>query len=66
MRHNGELGRTDIGDPSYDHALTRQLVLLIRRLFPDAKIFFNDPILVEAGLTQFMPGHHNHLHLRFP
>ncbi len=65
LRHSGEPGPTNIKDPSYDHALTRKLVLLIRRLFPGVKIFFNDPILVAAKLTQLVPSHNDHLHVRF-
>jgi peptidoglycan hydrolase-like protein with peptidoglycan-binding domain len=65
FRHNGEPGATNIHDPSYDHALTRELVVLARRKFPDLEVLFNDELLVRDGLTRSLTGHDNHLHLRF-
>jgi peptidoglycan hydrolase-like protein with peptidoglycan-binding domain len=65
FRQNGEPGPTNIHDPSYDHALTRQLVLLVRARFPQVTILFNDPLLVGDGLTRRFAGHDNHLHVRF-
>ena len=58
-------GATNINDPSYDHALTRELVQLAMRKFPQVTILFNDPLLVRDGLTRRFAGHDNHLHLRF-
>jgi peptidoglycan hydrolase-like protein with peptidoglycan-binding domain len=66
FRHNGAPGATNIHEPSYDHALTRELVLLTRRKFAQVTILFNDPLLVRDGLTKRFAGHDNHLHLRFP
>ena len=65
FRHNGVPGPVEVGNPAYDHALTRELVLLIRELFPGVKVLFNDPVLIKANLTRFFAGHHNHLHVRF-
>jgi peptidoglycan hydrolase-like protein with peptidoglycan-binding domain len=65
FRHNGEPGATNIDDPTYDHALTRELVVLIREQFPRVTILFNDKVLVRDSLTRSFPGHHNHLHVRF-
>ena len=65
FRHHGEPGPTNINEPSYDHALTRELVVLIRQKFTDAAILFNDPLLVADGLTRRFAGHDNHLHVRF-
>jgi peptidoglycan hydrolase-like protein with peptidoglycan-binding domain len=65
FRHNGQPGATNIDDPSYDHALTRALVLLIREKFPPVTILFNDPLLIGDGLTKRFAGHDNHLHVRF-
>ena len=65
FRHNGEPGATNINDVSYDHALTRGLVLQIRQTFPDVLILFNDSVLVRDGLTKRFAGHDNHLHVRF-
>jgi hypothetical protein len=65
FRHGGQPGATNISDPSYDHALTRELVVLVREKFPQVTILFNDPLLVADGLTKKFPQHDNHLHLRF-
>jgi peptidoglycan hydrolase-like protein with peptidoglycan-binding domain len=65
FRHNGEPGATNINDPSYDHALTRELVVLVGRKFADVRILFNDRALVTDGLTKPFAGHDNHLHVRF-
>jgi peptidoglycan hydrolase-like protein with peptidoglycan-binding domain len=65
FRHNGEPGGTHINDPSYDHSLTRELVTLIKGQFPQARILFNDPLLVKDGLTKKFAEHDNHLHVHF-
>jgi hypothetical protein len=65
FRHHGEPGPTNINEPSYDHSLTRELVVLIRQKFTDATILFNDSLLVTDGLTRRFAGHDNHLHVRF-
>jgi hypothetical protein len=41
-------------------------VKLVRTKHPGVTIFFNDPKLINAGLTKQLGGHNNHLHLRFP
>jgi peptidoglycan hydrolase-like protein with peptidoglycan-binding domain len=65
FRHRGQPGATNINDPSYDHALTRALVLLVRQKFPQVTVLFNDPLLIGDGLTRQFAGHDNHLHVRF-
>ncbi|HEY0639847.1 MAG TPA: penicillin-insensitive murein endopeptidase [Pseudonocardiaceae bacterium] len=52
---------------TYDRAATRQLVQAIRNTAPGhvKLIFFNDPVLVQEGLTQSYPNHDNHLHVRY-
>jgi len=65
FRHHGEPGPTNIHEPSYDHALTRELVVLIRQKFAGVAILFNDPLLVADNLTRRFAGHDNHLHVRF-
>jgi len=65
FRHNGQPGATNINEPSYDHALTRELVVLIRQGFPQVTVLFNDPLLIVDGLTKRFEGHDNHLHVRF-
>lgn len=65
FRHGGAPGPTNVNDPSYDHALTRELVVLIREKFPSVTILFNDKVLIRDGLTRPFAGHDNHLHVRF-
>lgn len=54
--------KVTINEAHYDAALTRELVLLIRRKFPNSVILFNDPALIADGLTRFRKMHDNHLH----
>jgi conjugal transfer mating pair stabilization protein TraG len=49
--------------PGYDRAATRRLIAEIRREFPNARILFNDPVLIREGLTRPARGHDNHLHV---
>jgi hypothetical protein len=61
--------RTDpisVGETQYDSIRTEEFVLLVRSRFPQVSIFFNDDRLVKKGLTKFLRGHHNHLHVTFP
>jgi hypothetical protein len=51
---------------SYSHDLTRELIELIKQKLPDAKIFFNDPLLINLGLTKSLANHDDYLHVRFP
>lgn len=52
---------------SYDRRGTRGLVLAIREAARGRVkvIWFNDPVLVEEGLTEPLPGHDDHLHVRY-
>lgn len=65
MRKDGLLAPTEVNHSSYDPAMTKQLVLLIRQMFPKASVLFNDTKLIDQGLTKRAPGHHNHLHIQF-
>jgi peptidoglycan hydrolase-like protein with peptidoglycan-binding domain len=60
-------GRITWQSTTYDRAATRQLVQLIRSRAPGhvKLIFFNDPVLIQEGLTQSYPNHDNHLHVRY-
>jgi peptidoglycan hydrolase-like protein with peptidoglycan-binding domain len=60
-------GRITWESPEYDRAATRQLAQAIRDAAPGhvQLIFFNDPVLIEEGLTQAYPNHDNHLHVRY-
>ncbi|WP_328988972.1 penicillin-insensitive murein endopeptidase [Kribbella sp. NBC_01245] len=52
---------------TYDRAATRQLVQAIRAAAPGHVrfIFFNDPTLINEGLTTHEANHDNHLHVRY-
>ena len=52
-------------DADYDRAATRQLILQLRATGQVKVIFFNDPVLINEGLTQYVDNHHDHLHVRF-
>jgi peptidoglycan hydrolase-like protein with peptidoglycan-binding domain len=60
-------GRITWQSPTYDRAATRQLVQAIRAAAPGhvRLIFFNDPVLIDEGLTTFWDNHDNHLHVRY-
>lgn len=47
----------------YDRDATRRLIQEIRRENPNARILFNDPVLIREGLTRPARGHDNHLHV---
>ena len=66
LRNDGLNQPVAITDPNYSSALTRELVVLIKRMYPNAKIFFDDLALVSEGLTQFVTGNNNHLSVRLP
>ncbi len=57
---------TNIGALNYSSELTRELILMIKQMFPGATISFNDPQLVNEGLTKRAQGYGNHLHVQFP
>jgi peptidoglycan hydrolase-like protein with peptidoglycan-binding domain len=52
---------------TYDRAATRDLVKAIRAAAPGhvKLIWFNDPVLVNEGLTSRHTGHDDHLHIRY-
>lgn len=66
LRNDGQNQPVTISDPFYSSALTKELVLLIRKIFPGVIIHFNDPALVQEGLTVRLAGQDNHLHVRLP
>lgn len=51
----------------YDRDATRALVEKVRATAPGhvALIFFNDPVLIDEGLTSHWDNHDNHLHVRY-
>ena len=52
---------------SYDRAATRILIKAIRAAAPGhiKLIYFNDPVLVDEGLTTPYFNHDDHLHVRY-
>lgn len=60
-------GRITWQSTTYDRAATRQLVQAIRAAAPGHVkfIWFNDPTLINEGLTAQWPAHDNHLHIRY-
>lgn len=60
-------GRITWQSSTYDRAATRALVQRIRSTAPGkvVLIFFNDPVLINEGLTTQYPNHDNHLHIRY-
>ncbi|MER7245939.1 penicillin-insensitive murein endopeptidase [Kribbella sp. NPDC000426] len=60
-------GRITWESPTYDRAATRQLIQAVRAAAPGhvKYIWFNDPTLINEGLTMNWPAHDNHLHVRY-
>ena len=52
---------------SYDRSATRALIKIIRATAPGhvKLIYFNDPVLINEGLTKWFAGHDDHLHIRY-
>jgi len=50
---------------SYDRSATRALIRALRASGHVKLIYFNDPVLIEEGLTRAYPRHDDHLHVRF-
>jgi peptidoglycan hydrolase-like protein with peptidoglycan-binding domain len=65
LTNNGVNEPTNIGAANFSHALTRELIVLIRDALSPEVIFFNDRLTIQDGLTRHAEGHHNHLHVRF-
>ncbi|MGW3661314.1 penicillin-insensitive murein endopeptidase [Streptomyces sp. NPDC005151] len=60
-------GRITWQSAAYDRAATRKLVQAIRAATPGhiKVIWFNDPVLIDEGLTEPLTNHDNHLHIRY-
>jgi peptidoglycan hydrolase-like protein with peptidoglycan-binding domain len=70
IRTDGEqctAGRITWESDTYDRAATRALVKAVREHAPGhvRLIFFNDPVLIDEGLTSHYDNHDNHLHVRY-
>ena len=64
MRIDGKNESVTIADPEYDRILTTALINLWWQKAPVQNLFFNDPTVIAAGLSQFVNGHNNHFHIR--
>jgi hypothetical protein len=64
MRKDGQNQSVTINDAEYDRAVTTELIELWWQKAPVQAIFFNDPTVIAARLSQFVEGHHNHFHVR--
>lgn len=60
-------GRITWQSATYDRAATRELVNAVRAAAPGHVkfILFNDPTLIDEGLTTHYDNHDNHLHVRY-
>ncbi|MGH8793926.1 MAG: penicillin-insensitive murein endopeptidase [Stackebrandtia sp.] len=60
-------GRIEWTDDEYDQDATRKLAQAIHDAAGDKVVFilFNDPVLIEEGLTEEYANHDNHLHVRY-
>ena len=80
LRNDSLTGKTanlDYNSPAYDQGLTIELIRLIIRLFPSARMHFNDPKIYNdsefrgivtpdsAAVRRTNPVHHNHVHIEF-
>jgi len=65
LRTDGKNLPCEFSAREYSRDLTRRLIGVIREVNPQAKVFFNDPVLIKEGRCAFLSGHHNHLHIRF-
>jgi hypothetical protein len=64
MRKDGENAPVTITDSQFERELTTELIALWWRLAPTQAVFFNDQSVIDAGLSRFVNGHHNHFHVR--
>ena len=64
MRTDGKNAGVTITDPEFDRGSTTALIELWWQKAPVQAVFFNDPTVIGAGLSQFITGHHNHFHVR--
>lgn len=65
FRKDNEPKPVEYASRDYDRAQTRLFLTLIAAMFGKPRALFNDPVLIDAGLCRFSPGHHNHIHLIF-
>ena len=49
-------------DPAYDRQMTRKFLQFITGKYGASPVFFNDPVLIDEGLSKYSSGHDNHIH----
>lgn len=64
LTSNGINERTRVDATNYSAELNRELVEMIKTIYPAATVFFDDPALVALGLTQ--PANKDHLCVQLP
>ncbi|NJL88306.1 MAG: hypothetical protein HC886_23865 [Leptolyngbyaceae cyanobacterium SM1_1_3] len=60
-RTDGSYGTTWQSN-SYDRSATRAIIQALRAQSLVTRVFFNDPQLINEGLSQYVRGHDNHIH----
>jgi hypothetical protein len=66
LTNNGQPEPTNIYAPNYSRDLTKELINLIKQVNPAAVVYFDDPMLVSAGLVRATLDHNNHMHVLLP
>jgi hypothetical protein len=64
VRKDGQNLGVDISESQYHRALTTELIDLWWRNAPVQLVYFNDPTVVNAGLSTHLGGHNDHFHVR--
>ena len=64
LRKDGHNQPVAIDESQYDRALTTELINLWWETAPVQAVFFNDPTVIAAKLSQMVKGHGNHFHVR--
>ena len=64
MRVDGKNQEVTIFEPEYDRALTTELINLWWTKAPVQMVFFNDQMVIAAGLSIKVENHHHHFHVR--
>jgi len=62
-RKDGENTSVSIDEDQYDRALTTELINLWWEKAPVNFVYFNDPTVIAAHLSQHSAGHRDHFHV---
>lgn len=71
LRNDAQLGNVPTpNDSSYHRDLTKEFILLVRKLYPINEFYYNDKQIYNdaefKGFVSRSDGHDNHLHVMFP